>query len=304
MPSGSMQYEKHIIELKNDKVALHRFCQINPGIPVLLMHGSIENGKIFFTKNGKGLAPFLCQNGYDVYIPDMRGKGESEPKVDASNKHSQTDQITIDIPAYLERIEKLRPFTQIHFGAHSWGGVLLLAYLARHEDNRIRSLVFFGVKRKIGIRSIRKYFLIDLGWKRLGQIAVRKKGYFPAKDWKIGADNEPENFYRETNNWLTNDQWVDANDNFNYGSTLRNTSLPPILSIVGIRDRVLGHYSDAQMLLNEIGSTENSKLLIIGKKYGNKLNYGHIDMLTNSKAPDDHFQEAVNWFKINELVPE
>ena len=58
------------------------------------------------------------------------------------------------------------------------------------------------------------------------------------------------------------------------------------------------------MLLNEIGSTENSKLLIIGKKYGNKLNYGHIDMLTNSKAPDDHFQEAVIWFKINELVPE
>jgi hypothetical protein len=58
------------------------------------------------------------------------------------------------------------------------------------------------------------------------------------------------------------------------------------------------------MLLTEIGSSNNSKLLIIGKKYGNKLNYGHINMLTNPHAPDDHFPEVVIWFKKQELVPE
>ena len=46
---------------------------------VFLLHGSIENGRIFYSENNKGLAPFLARNGYDVYVGDLRGRGKSKP---------------------------------------------------------------------------------------------------------------------------------------------------------------------------------------------------------------------------------
>ncbi len=295
-----MLYEKHMIELGDDKIALHRFSNTTNRIPVLLLHGSIENGRIFFTKNGKGLAPFLCRNGYDVFVPDMRGKGESSPKINAQHTHSQREQIIVDIPAYIDFIQRINPFKQIHFIAHSWGGVLLLANLARTPDERVKSITFFGVKRRIGIRSLKKVLLIDMGWKTIGKCAVKKKGYFPAKDWKIGADNEPKQFYVETNDWLQNKDWICSYDQFNYSKVLSKMNLPPILSLVGSKDKVLGHYEDAKELLVEIDALDSSKLVILGKNYGNQLNYGHIDMLTSHFAPQDHFLEVVNWLRKNE----
>jgi len=29
--------------------------------PIVMIHGAIENGKIFYSESGKGLAPFLCK---------------------------------------------------------------------------------------------------------------------------------------------------------------------------------------------------------------------------------------------------
>ena len=101
-----MIYEKHCIPIGADQIALHRFYTCKTDVPVLLLHGSIENGKIFFTKGGKGLAPYLSQLGFDVYVPDMRGKGESLPKISSKHNHSQFEQITVDIPKYLEKIQK------------------------------------------------------------------------------------------------------------------------------------------------------------------------------------------------------
>ena len=50
-----------------------------PGHPVFLVHGAIENGRIFYSDNGKGFAPYLQKQGFDVYVLDLRGRGKSLP---------------------------------------------------------------------------------------------------------------------------------------------------------------------------------------------------------------------------------
>lgn len=295
-------YQKHTIQIGEDEIAFHRFTKGDSATPILLLHGSIESGTIFFTKSGKGLAPFLCENGFDVFVPDMRGKGESKPTIAKGHMHTQTQQITEDIPAYLDKIASLRPFTKIHFGAHSWGGVLLLAYLARTKDSRVKSMVFFGTKRKIYVKSLKKFFMVNIGWDWLGQRSAKKKGYFPAKDWKYGSENEPLLFYNQIHDWVGSDAWIDQEDDFDYHQALADFALPPTLYLAGIKDKVLGNPKDVEKLLIETGKDQDAELMLMGKAFGNKVDYGHINMLTHKEANKDHFPFVVNWFQKHENV--
>ena len=269
----SSSYQKHTIKIGPDEIAIHRFTKDYGDIPILLLHGSIENGRIFYTKDGKGLGPFLCDQGFDVFIPDMRGKGESTPPVSRELRHSQTDMILEDIPAYLNKIEELRPFNAIHLGAHSWGGVLLLAYMARFNDKRVKSMVFFGSKRKIYVKSFKKWWMVNVGWDFLGQWATKRKGYFPAADWNYGSENEPALFYQQVHNWVETDSWISEHDGFDYQKELPKITLPPILYLAGVKDKILGNPICVERLMKETGSEQDNEMMLMGKAYGNKVDY-------------------------------
>ena len=56
-----------------------------------MVHGMVEDGRIFYHKSGKGLACYLAKQGYDVYVVDLRGIGQSTPKISADSDHGQTE---------------------------------------------------------------------------------------------------------------------------------------------------------------------------------------------------------------------
>ena len=62
IPCGAHQLQVRHIQ---PRVAVH-------GEPILMVHGAIENGRIFYTESGKGLACFLARHGYQVYVADLR----------------------------------------------------------------------------------------------------------------------------------------------------------------------------------------------------------------------------------------
>jgi len=280
-----------------DTISVERFCSEPAGIPVLMIHGSIENGKIFYSGSGKGLAPFLAAEGYDVYVPDLRGKGKSEPRVSRSSKHGQYEAITEDMPAVLARIRLLRGDQPVHLVAHSWGGVLLLAWYARfHQSHSVRSMIFFGTKRKIYIRTLKRFFMIDLMWNLAGRTAAAIAGYLPARAIGFGSDNEPRKFFLDTNRWVYTDSWTDTTDGLDYHRQLRQLALPPMLSLTGVKDDVLGHPRDVQKLLAETNAAD-TRYVEVGKKHGFRHDYGHIDLLTHPDAPGDHFQLVLEWMR-------
>ena len=77
-----MQQES--IFIANDGQQLHlRHIWTKPGgVPIFMLHGLIENGLIFYTEKGKGLACYLAEQGFDVYVADLRGRGKSTPMID------------------------------------------------------------------------------------------------------------------------------------------------------------------------------------------------------------------------------
>lgn len=279
-----------------ERLHLVRFTGKQPVGSVLMVHGAIENGRIFYSNSGKGWAPFLASCGWDVWVADLRGKGGSQPKVSRRSRYGQYQAIMEDIPAFVQYIRQ-HSSLPFHLNAHSWGGVLCLAALARGVvETPVQSMVFFGSKRKIYQKNCKKFRVIDLGWNITGVTASYLWGYLPAKALHFGSDNEARRFFLQTNHWVYSDAWIDPEDQFNYHTAFSQIHLPPLFSLTGSKDDLLGHPEDAQHLLDETG-LHLRKVCVIGTQEGYRHDYGHIDLLTHPDAPLDHFPEIEKWMR-------
>ena len=292
-----LQAQSHFIPLANtdDKIHIKRFFKDANAKPMFCLHGSIENGRIFYSKDfEKGLAPFFAKNGYDVFVADMRGKGKSTPKISASSKYGMYDCIDKTIPAIVKFIQELKGKTAQTWVAHSWGGNLLNCFLIKKPNFvNVEKAVFFGVKRKITINNPTKWYMLNYGWHFMGKRWLKQFGYLPFGDKKLGGDNEPKLFYEEINDWIKGD-WIDKQDGFNYAQKVENINLPKSLWLAGKNDKVLGHPKDVKKTMTETKNAK-SEFWLLGKANGFKNNYGHNDMLIHKDCVNDIFPKVLKW---------
>jgi pimeloyl-ACP methyl ester carboxylesterase len=285
---------------ETDTLHIKRWRTDAEGPAVLLIHGSIENGRIFYSENGKGLAPFFAQQGYDVFVPDLRGRGKSTPPIGAGSDFGQMDMVVTDIPFIISHIKEVKRSDSLWIGAHSWGGNLALASFARFPDMAdIKGFVLFGVKRRVTVWNAERLLKLSFGWRVVAPIAIALKGYLPAVQLRMGADNETRRIFTETNFWLDNSIWADPRDGFDYGRALREIDVPPVLSLTGAADKVLGHPRDCRNLISEL-NTKDGTFKVIGKETGHRHDYDHIDLVTHRDAPADHFPMILEWMKERE----
>lgn len=278
-----------------EKLHVKRFYTNENAPPVLMIHGSLENGKIFYSSSGKGLAPFLAKNGYDVFVVDLRGRGLSTPAIRKNTKHGLTEILKYDFPAYINKIKEIKGDVPQHWIAHSWGGVLILAYLAKNLASvKISSMVFFATKRRLTIMSLKRMWRMNIIWGLMAPLGIALRGYLPAKEYKFGSDNETKKSNRETNQWVKNKKWIDWYDKFDYAEALKKIKLPPTLHLTGENDLLLGHPKDVKMLMLETGEQEQ-QLKVLGRSTGNKNDYGHNDILTHIDAVEDVYPIALDF---------
>ena len=281
-----------------EKLHVRRYEGVGEGTrtPVLLVHGAVENGRIFYSESGKGLAPYLAQNGYDTYVLDFRGRGLSTPRITRRSLHGQTELITEDLPTVIKAI-KARMGSSAHstdrapiWIGHSWGGVLLLSLLARFPEflPDVSKIVFFGTKRSVRVQNPEKWFKIDFGWKFLAPLLTRVYGYLPGREWKMGSDQETRLSHAHSREWVISKNWIDPEDGFNYRDAIRKLKLPPILSVVGDLDQALGHHDDAKRFLEEAGAQDSAIL---------RVPFGHVDMLSSTEAREKVFPQVLNWIR-------
>lgn len=295
-----MKITEELLQINHADFSLHikRFYHNQIcAIPVVLIHGAIENGKIFYSKSHKGLAPFLAKQGYDVFVADLRGRGKSIPKIDKHQTFGMYDVINEDLPLIQKKVEELKPGQQQIWMGHSWGGVMILSFIAKHKiQDKISKMVFFATKRRITVLSLKKFWMIDIMWRIFGKIIAWKYGFVPAEKFGFGSDSETKNAYYETDPWVKRKgAWI-GKDGFDYANALKEIKLPPLLSVTGIKDNVLGHEKDCRLMLEEI-EMKNYEFKVLGKKYGHKEDYDHISILTSRYADEDHFKMIVEWLK-------
>lgn len=291
-----MHTESYFIPVtRADKLHLKRMFQNPSGVPIFLLHGAVENGRIFYSSSGKGLGPYLASQGFDVYIGELRGRGLSTPSISRKSHYGQTEAITGDIPAFIEQIIKIRGDCPQHWIAHSWGGVLLSSYLSRFEKHRhlVKSMVYVASKRRIKVFNLHRLYTVDFGWCFLAPIIAGFAGYLPAKKIGMGSDDETRNSLAQSIRWVTEENWID-DDGFDYKQAIAQASLPPILYLAGARDYCLGNPKDVRDFMLE-SRADNAAFRVLSKANGNLHDYDHINILTHVDAQRDHFPMIVEW---------
>jgi pimeloyl-ACP methyl ester carboxylesterase len=290
------QQSSIFLDLTDYQLHLRRLTPLHISqAPVLMLHGAIENGRIFYSHHGKGLGCFLADQGFSVYCADFAGRGKSQPPASKDFDHSQHQLICRDIPALIEHLYQQYQ-QKIHLVCHSWGGVVLAASLARFPKlcAKVASVSYFGTKRRISTSNMAKTILVNWLWNRVGPWLCQRYGYLPAKKFRFGADNEPTQFLLDTIHWINTEDFIDPTDQFDYAMASKTCPWPASWFFAAVNDKVLGHPTDVQLFMAET-QLQQAKFSVLGAEADDLHSYDHISMLTHPKALQGHFRALADW---------
>lgn len=268
------------------------------GEPVFMLHTATEDGSTFFQGVEGGLAAYLARQGYDVYVADLRGRGDSWPKVNGHSQFGSHQFINEDIPAMLAKIASIRgPVPQI-WVAHGWGGVLLSAYYARFGERAapLSRQVFFGCRRQLLVNNIWRRLRFDFLWRRVSSLAVSLFGYMPARLLRLGGSDESASSFQNYLRWGLTSAWRDEVDDFDYAAAILQRSVPPSLYFAAAGDWVFGHREDVRRFMEQLGP-HDARLIALSRRGGNLHNYSHRAMLSHRDCERDHFPQLLGWLQ-------
>ncbi len=282
----------------DEQLYMKRLRCVEGGEAVLMVHGVMANGRIFYSDSGKGLAHYLAEAGYDVFVADLRGRGNSLPPISRASRHGQTETITEDLPALHREIRRLTGGQPVHWIAHSWGGVHMSSALIRHPAliPEVKSLVYFGSKRSVRVSNLNKLIEVDFMWNVASRWLIKVFGYLPARRIRLGADNESDKSHLQSKLWAQPKPWVDSEDGFDYGEAAQQVSLPPALYFAAGNDPCRGHPDDVKRFRDESGP-HRSCVHRLSHADGHRHDYNHVSLLTHPDAPHDHFPLALAWMQ-------
>jgi len=292
-----MFQESLFLSQQDHKLHVRHIWQKEGGVPVLMLHGAIENGRIFYSEKGKGFGCYLAQQGFDVYVVDYRGRGQSTPSIKQDNSHGYYETITQDIPSLMDYVFE-RTGQKMHVVCHSWGGVLFGSALVRFPGVKQKTLsnLCFGTKRQVTVWNSERLIKVTLIWNRLAPLLSKRKGFLDAKRLRFGADAETHRSLTESVSWVKKSKWVDPVDDFDYEHAAKRVVWPPTWHLTGVKDKVLGHAQDVQLFIKE-SRNRTARFSNLSRSTGSQLNYDHINILTHPLAENDHFPQLAQWLR-------
>lgn len=265
--------------------------------PILFIHGAIENGTIFYSKGSKGLAPYLQECGFHCFVLDLRGRGNSTPALSRSSSFGQEEIIREDFPRIIDYIRGMKKNLPLNFITHSWGGVLVNAFLLEFPTYKeyVGKMVHFAAKRHVAVMNPHRLFYIDFAWLILGSIIVKLWGYLPKNFF--GPDGESAGTLKDSQKWIYSKEWTDSKAGICYSSLAKESPLPQTLYLAGTKDFCLGHPSDVLRFALESGHSQQD-VVVLGLSQGQIRDYDHISLLTAKEAPKEHFQKVIAFFNL------
>lgn len=273
---------------------------------VMLLHG-LGGSSATFHFPERSLASYLSACGFDCYVAELRGSGDSEsPK----GGWDTDDYLHYDIPALLVRICEVAGERQLSWVGHSMGGVLLYCYGIKHPKAPIVRGITIGsaldyTQGDSGFSQFLflKRWLQKLRWSlpygTLSHTLAPLLGRIPTsfERFNVNPKNiEPRmlrRIYALAFDSIPLELLMNLSSTFEpQGLSCRDGSFSyhAHAADYGIETLAIGGSADAQCPPEAIVATQaaigsrRKKTVMFGKRFGHNEDYGHWDLLVGRHA--------------------
>ncbi len=297
--------------------------------PVVLCPGIACNGRFFDAGGGRGLAPYLARKGYDVWVLDPRGRGESKRKKQGlSTSWHFDDYVLKDLPAALQLVLEVSGCPRADWIGHSMGGMVAYAYAMRGLEP--------GLARLIAVGSPTFHANSFWGWRMADTLSglltvvphlpLRRLSPLAARTMRTLARTLPVPFYncrnmdkhavehlfarvfddisgtelRQGLRFIRNQGFRSTSGPLKYAECFGRIRIPSLI-LAGSIDR-LAPPEDVQRAYEGLG-TEQRSFHCFGTESGCEEEYGHSDLLLGPRADSEVFPLIHAWLSTAEPAP-
>lgn len=268
-----------------------------PGVPtrgaLWMGHAMMANRRSLDRPEGEGLASTLAAAGYHVYKADLRGHGESGPLAAESGRWRYDDIVLQDIPALSAWVKKRHPDLPLVVVGHSLVGHGTLASLGQVTGQPVDAVV--SIASNAWVRPLERS---RLRWikKRAALVPFvglsRVYGYFPARRFKLGSEDEARAYVEQFAQWARTGRWGSADGIRDYLAGLGAVT-QPVLAISGAGDTLLCPPRDCRAFHARL---KNAPVTYWEVSRSSRFGYdaNHMSLVTNSKCAP-LWREIARW---------
>ncbi|GAB1257945.1 alpha/beta hydrolase [Aurantivibrio plasticivorans] len=290
-----LRVQSYNVQVGAHQLELRRCFRQASGVPIFMVPGFLESTQLFLPSKGLGgLAPYLANQGFDVYLAELRGKGASWPSASRAMTSGVHEAICEDIPAHLGMLEKLRPGEPQFWLGQGLGSLLLLGSYARIAQLMapVAGMIHISPGRHCSLHGWRKALSYQ-AWSSLLKLQSLVLGYCKSP-FSDPVKAETKATLDAIQKWHTAAEWLDPVDGFDYRQGLRDKLLPPSLYVANRKNALWGNVDDCRLLINELGE-HDGRMIVISKQGGNLRDYTSTAMLKHPKSCIDHFEQIHTW---------
>ncbi len=263
----------------------------DPGVPVILVHGTFCQRSFWVSPKGIGLGPFLRDRGFDVWIVELRGHGRS-PKTLRYRTWTAEDMMRFDLPA-VQALVREESGQRAHWVGHSWGGMAIVGSLAGGwlDEAEARCAAVLGANITAGDEWLRRW------WPRAGAwLLMTALGRVPARLLRMGPEDEPRGYLLDFYGWKgPAPNWV-TREGASYWAGVCRIQLP-LLAFAAADD-----HNDPEpgcrALFDAVGS-EDKEYVLLGEAQGFSRDYEHIEMIIGQAAQDEVWPRIAAWLELH-----
>ena len=309
----------HIMFFKGEEKKKRNF-------PVILCHGLGAQGKYWYFDDELSWPKKLNDEGFDVFVPDLRGVGKTGGPYDFS-----FEDYIYDVEAILEKVLKIEGVDKAHWVGHSMGGMVIYLSVSRNPQIQKKLKSFTAISSPYTIWGTwelwkithKNYENLSQFFKKVDSIPfstfsysfsifgdiiypilkITKLIYLENFVWNL--DNVPRDIRKKAMRYATGPVSTRVLEKFSkvlLGYEDFNFSFEkfkvPALFIVGTKDYLAS--PPTVKLAYSKASSENKKFILAGVGEGFQTDYGHVDITASKLATEEIFSQVLNFIKEND----